>query len=320
LVSFKSSGYSEKLPAQLLIEYCRDVLGAVERFHVDFKQKQNRSHSRLDDSDKKNLAKAISGFANSGGGVLIWGFEDKTMASKPISNVQKFTASLLEMAPHTTDPIVPKIDGDWILSGGPEQEGFGLLFVPESSITPHRVILNQDGVKNHYFTRSGDSFVVASHTQLEDMFGRRPKPDLALNTRILYNGRGGEKINLYVILGIENRGRGAAKSPYLSLKIHKPYNISEFGIDGNKHFGLTVLKSAIRTEEQKYGSMADMVIHSGIVHDVTAITVDVDVAKPSSNIFDLIIDYKIAAEGISCIDGRKVITGQEIWDAVIQLS
>ena len=61
------------------IQFCSEVLGAVERIHVDFKEKQNRSHAKLDESDKENLGKAVSGFANSGGGVLIWGFEDETL-------------------------------------------------------------------------------------------------------------------------------------------------------------------------------------------------------------------------------------------------
>jgi predicted HTH transcriptional regulator len=58
------------------LEYCNQILGAVERIHVDFKEKHDRRNPKLEDDDKKNLAKAVSGFANSGGSVLIWGIED----------------------------------------------------------------------------------------------------------------------------------------------------------------------------------------------------------------------------------------------------
>lgn len=163
LAGFKQADGSGRSPQQQLMEYCTQILGAVERFHVDFKKKHNRRDAKLSDDDRKNLAKAVSGFANSGGGVLIWGIEDKTLSPKPITDVQHFVSSMLELAPQVTDPIVQGIDGDWIPSdAGTGQEGFGLIFIPESSLPPHRVILNHKNVKNHYYIRSGGSFVVAS--------------------------------------------------------------------------------------------------------------------------------------------------------------
>ena len=66
LKSFKRPDKSGNSPQQQLLNYCVSVLGSVERLHVDFKEKQDRRVSSLGDSDKKNLAKAISGFANSG--------------------------------------------------------------------------------------------------------------------------------------------------------------------------------------------------------------------------------------------------------------
>jgi hypothetical protein len=315
LVSFKEADGSGKSPQQRLLEYCTQVLGAVERLHVDFKQKHDRRDAELADDDKRNLAKAISGFANSGGGVLIWGIEDKTLSPKLITGVQRFVSSMLELAPQVTDPIVQGIDGDWIPSNGEAgQEGFGLIFIPESSLPPHRVILNYKGVKNHYYIRSGQLFVVASHTQLEDMFGRRPKPELALSTRFVLGSRSGNKCSLDMILGIENKGRGTAKSPFLSVRVHPPYQISEYGIDGNRRFGLRELASSrIRPDEKKYGSSADVVIHSGIVHDVTAVKLRIDVAQPPSDVSDMVIDYEIAAEGTRLVEDRVVIKGSQLW-------
>ena len=95
--------------------------------------------------------------------------------------------------------------------------------------------------------------------------------------------------------------------------IHIPYVIHEMGIDGNRHFGLNKLISAIGSAEHRYGSLADVVIHPGVVHAVTATSVDVDIRQPSSDVSDLITDYKIAAEGISLIEDRKVVSGEKIW-------
>jgi predicted HTH transcriptional regulator len=167
LVSFKHPGGSVKTPSQLFLEYCTQVLGAVEGLHMDFKQKHDSRRPELDDDDKKNLAKAVSGFANSGGGVLIWGIEDKTLSPRPITDIQTFVSSVLALAAQATDPTVLNIDSAWIATD-PETSGngFGLILIPESTLPPHRVILKLESIKNHYFIRSGDSFVVASHTML----------------------------------------------------------------------------------------------------------------------------------------------------------
>lgn len=46
----------------------------TEEMFLDFKQAATRS-DRLHDDDRKNYAKALSGFANSEGGVIVWGVD-----------------------------------------------------------------------------------------------------------------------------------------------------------------------------------------------------------------------------------------------------
>ena len=181
LAQFKQSSGSDKTSQERLIEYCKHVLGAIEGQHHDFKEKHNRTNSQLAIDDQKNLAKAVSGFSNSGGGVLIWGLENRTLSPKPICDIQGFVSSLLQLAPQLTDPTVPGIEGDWLgADNNNPNEGFGLIYIPESPLPPHRVLLNHKEIKNYYYIRSGEDFVVASHIQLEDMFGRRPKPVLSV--------------------------------------------------------------------------------------------------------------------------------------------
>lgn len=286
------------------IDFCTRVLGPVERIHFDFKEKRDSRDSTLHDNDRKNLAKAVSGFANSGGGVLIWGIEDKTIQPKPITDVKKFIANLLELAPQVTDPIATNIDGYSIESDDGSKSGYGILFVPESVLPPHRVALNIDEIKNHYFVRSGSMFSIASHTMLEDMFGRRPKPNLTLSVRAEQSGAGGRHLYFMLILGIENNGRGSAKSPFLAINVNKPYKISEYGIDGNGHFGLSKIFNTPVIQEHRYGSVDSFVIHPGVIHDVTAIKLEIDLERLPMYP-DVAIDYKIAAEGIQIMSGQK---------------
>jgi hypothetical protein len=104
------------------------------------------------------------------------GIEDKTIKSKPISEVQRLLGECLNLAPQLTEPAVSNINGEWLESDAGSHQGFVLIHIPESTMPPHRVLLNNSETKNHYYIRSGDSFIIAPHAQLEDMFGRRPKP------------------------------------------------------------------------------------------------------------------------------------------------
>ena len=319
LAQFKQSSGSDKTSQERLIEYCKDVLGAIEGLRHDFKQKRDRTNSKLEPDDKKNLAKAVSGFSNSGGGVLIWGLKDKTLSPKPICDIQRFVSSVLQLAPQLTDPTVPGIEGDWLGADNDNpNEGFGLIYIPESPLPPHRVLLNHKEIKNHYYFRSGENFVVASHIQLEDMFGRRPKPVLSLSKRFLvryspaFHKLDGE---ITVILGIENTGRGSARAPLLAIEISEPYKIYGYGIDGNHNFGLPQLTKASDVSEETFGSSTNTIIHSGIVHDVVKVIVNVttDMSQGIIKISDLIIDYKIAAEGLQLIQEQDIVSGSFLF-------
>ena len=92
-----------------LEDYCRDILTAVEGIHFDYKCKHDSRTPQLEDSDKRNLAKALSGFANSGGGVLLWGVkEGRPPKLNPITDIQTFLRNLLELGGLATGvPPVP---------------------------------------------------------------------------------------------------------------------------------------------------------------------------------------------------------------------
>ncbi|MBK9626121.1 MAG: ATP-binding protein [Rhodocyclaceae bacterium] len=51
----------------------------AEELFLDFKRSSNDGNDkRLSSPDRKNLAKAISGFGNSEGGVIVWGVDCST--------------------------------------------------------------------------------------------------------------------------------------------------------------------------------------------------------------------------------------------------
>lgn len=311
LQSLKQDNGSSKLPEERLFDYCTQVLGSIERYSFDFKEKSDCRNPKLSDIDRKNLAKAVSGFANSSGGVLIWGIENSSIAPKPITDIQKFISALLKLAPQTTNPIVPGIDGDWIPSGtGNTNEGFGIIYIPESHLPPHRVILNQEGIKDHYYVRSGETFVVASHSHLEDMFGRRPRPKLEFVARLENIGRRG----CGIVIGLRNTGRYIAKFPYLAVKINQPFVISEYHLDGNGKPGLPLLLQYSQTDQsQSFGGSASIVVYPDSELDVTEIRFENRYSTKSEDaIPDLVVYYSICCEGIQMQKGETRILGSQI--------
>src|ERR1700674_461093 len=77
-----------------------------EDIHLEFKQKSNPSSGKLDDCDKWHFSRALSGFANSDGGILLFGIEtdkqERAHRLKPITGVAEFYSALKKSLLNTT--------------------------------------------------------------------------------------------------------------------------------------------------------------------------------------------------------------------------
>jgi hypothetical protein len=188
----------------------------AEELFLDFKRSSNNgTETKLSNPDRKNLSKAISGFGNSEGGVIVWGIDcspdldgaDVAKAFVPIENPKRF-ASLLQGAisgctipPHTCveNHVIEKADG----------KGFVVTLIPKSDATPHQSVQNKQ-----YYIRAGSDFVPTPHDVLAGMFGRRPQPHV-FHHFFLANPkleRGEMKISFG--LAIHNEGPGIASDVF----------------------------------------------------------------------------------------------------------
>jgi hypothetical protein len=77
------------------------------------------------------------------------------------------------------------------------------------------VILKHVDVQHRYYIRSGSDFVPATHSQLEDMFGRRPRPKLAAKVRGDF--RATQDAGWWIAFDVVNEGRGTAKQVYIEF-------------------------------------------------------------------------------------------------------
>jgi len=151
-----------------------------EGLFLDFKRSADDGKGkRLHDRDLNNLAKAISGFGNSEGGVIIWGVDaspdiddaDVAKARKPIENVARFVSWLEGTVSGRTVPAHIGVQNHAIDIGS--GDGFVATLIPKSERVPHQAIPEEK-----YYMRAGSNFMPVPHGVLAGMFGRRPQPIL----------------------------------------------------------------------------------------------------------------------------------------------
>lgn len=200
----------------------------AEELFLDFKRSANDGESDiLDLNDRNNLSKAISGFGNSEGGVVIWGIDcskdfsgaDVAKAKKPIKNIQRFVSLLQSAVSGCTVPPHINVE-NYLIKGKRKNEGYAITLIPKSNNSPHQTIYN-----NQYYIRAGSSFVPSPHTVLAGMFGRRPQPWVYLTftvgpaeARNIDNGNKEVLCKLGVVLF--NGGQGIARDIFLNAEIH----------------------------------------------------------------------------------------------------
>lgn len=206
-----------------------------ESFTLEYKE----AYKQWDEEHKKKIAKCISAFANSGGGVLIFGIEcDKTEEEKPVS----ITGVHSKNTPESFDRIAtaavrPELEG-WL------REPFGsgdksalVVFVPESERAPHVSTKH-----NQYFHRCGAQSIAMESHLVELYYGRRRKP--ALNLKVVEPLRGdsqpkkGYTASFDFEIQLENLGAGISTGASVVIKFLAPWQ-DGYHLHETSHQGVT---------------------------------------------------------------------------------
>ena len=180
-----------------------------EDIYLEFKTKKNRSLPDLEDSDAWQFSRALSGFANSDGGVLVWGIEtdkeERAHKLKPITAVSEFEARLKKSLINSAQPFVDGVCMEPFMESEEPGSGYLKILIPRSEKTPHRALL----AGREYYKRSTEGFYRMEHFDLEDAFGRRPQPVLTAEVSLV--PRLGEDPHEEVSFRLKNIGRGIAR-------------------------------------------------------------------------------------------------------------
>lgn len=156
----------------------------TEELFLDFKRADSlgKNGSSLHKDDRRNLAKCISGFGNSEGGVVVWGVEcsrnieigDVAKAKVKVQNVHRFLSWLENAISGCTIPSHNRVRNH-IVSVDENGDGFVATYIPKSELAPLMTT-----VGNVFYIRSGSNNVPAPYSVLAGMFGRRPQAEIDL--------------------------------------------------------------------------------------------------------------------------------------------
>jgi hypothetical protein len=289
-----------------------------ENLYLEFKNVKGASFNSSD--DKRNYAKALSGFANSSGGLIIWGVDarkgpndvDCAQLINEIEPVGQLVARLNEL---TGLSVTPAIDGvQHRAIEMTKNKGVVLSLVPESDVGPHMAKAGED----RYYKRSGDSFYRLEHFDIADMFGRRAHPVLGLrrqwDVRFYQSGGGAAVAALRVGVIIENHGRGLARFPAVTLGTPSWRASDWLGKNGGR-----LDLPLVRAPEGwwlRYAGGADVVIYPQDEFQVASVTFHI--LNSQTYFEDLCLPVWVVAAGAQPVRTELRIGADEICDSALR--
>jgi predicted HTH transcriptional regulator len=137
---------------------------AEENLYLDFKQKSDKKIPVPNDDDRANLAKAISGFANTDGGLIVWGVKAKVDAKDepdvaveliPINHLKIFQTRLNALSGEVVNPPVAGVESRFVPQSPDAGIGYVITVIPK-----RRDTLVQASAKKckGFYIRSGSGF------------------------------------------------------------------------------------------------------------------------------------------------------------------
>jgi len=190
---------------------------------------------------QRTVAKALCGFANADGGVLVIGMMAKAGPNKddpdiiqkaqPVADALAVKSRIENLVGQLVEPGLEGVQAAPIYDTPDSKSGFVLVDVPPTEGFPCRS--RKDW--KFYLRISAGTFPM-EYFQIADMFGKRRRPVLTLFVEEgeIRSDPGATMERLFTI-GIENRGRGAAKFPSMRFRRTPGINIFPFPIRAS-HF------------------------------------------------------------------------------------
>lgn len=167
-------------------EYCIDDItilienNAEESVHLEFKAAEALGK---DDKKKSEIAKDVSAFANSDGGIIVYGIKEQNHKAYALSYIDgnTYTKEWLEQV--IQDNIQRRIEGLEIFpirDNGDITKSIYIVKIPRSSNTPHM------SADKCYYKRNNFRSVKMEEYEVRDLFYRETTPNLKISSYNFY--------------------------------------------------------------------------------------------------------------------------------------
>jgi hypothetical protein len=227
-------------------------------------------------ADKKNFAEALSGFANSAGGVVVWGVatkkntarQDVAAAKQPIVNVAALLTRLREFTPLYVTPPVAGVTHRAFEVG--DDAGFAATYIPPSDAGPHMALVGLD----RYYKRGPVGFYPLQHFYVADMFGRRQRSvlRLELSEPILGSSGNGRK-EVRIVASLVNDGRASAVAPFVRLELPPSFGVNPLGFTSrDQGASLRLITEASQPPAYAVVGRTDFIVHPKVRFQIVEIT------------------------------------------------
>jgi hypothetical protein len=142
-------------------------------FETDWLEFKPYPHRNPDDTIKEIWSKDISAFANTQGGVLIWGIQarhvrrvDAARGFRLVPDPDELRTRLYELHHQATDPPLSEIIITPVSDPNEGGRGFVVCFIPQGSFVPYRA----EYCNKNYYMRYGDDSIVPPPVVLRRLF------------------------------------------------------------------------------------------------------------------------------------------------------
>lgn len=254
-------------------------------------------NDKNDNALKKLLAKAISGFSNAAGGIVLWGVDARKIDDidcigdfPGVDDAVWLASRLNELTPQAASPGVPGVEHRSLLLEG--NRGFVATYIPATDGGPHMARYQED----RYYQRIGQSFMRMEPFQIADMFGRRARPVLVVSAVHYADEPNGVQVF------ITNSGRGAARAPFLHLQVDPAFASLHYvpnDLEGERSFGAT---------RRLLFAGADFVIHPGMQLSVAGFALSLGAQQPPTA---CVIRYQIGALDVESQSGTVEVVFEQ---------
>ena len=184
---------------------------------------------------KEIWSKVLSAFANTQGGVLVWGIKakkvqrvDAARGFQLVEGPHELRTRLMELHHQATDP--PVLGIEILAYDDPSEPGKGFVacLVPESRHSPHRA----EYAGKNYFMRFGDDTDIPAVSVLRRLFYPQINSSLMAEAEFTYTQDGSPfdpNFSFDCVVTLENKGNGTARGVCIGLD----YEFDEKNVDLN---------------------------------------------------------------------------------------